>query len=53
MSMMPGDEPTTGSFYVFLHKETVHWCGVDGTKQLRFGCLISKELKQCLGLGGD
>lgn len=27
-----------GNFYAFLAKETIHLCGIDGKKKLRFGC---------------
>ena len=36
-----------------LDKETVHWWGTDRTKKPRFGCSISKESKQTLGLGSQ
>ena len=33
-------------FLCFLAKETIHLCGIDGKKKLRFGCLIGKEFNQ-------
>lgn len=39
-----------GSFYTFLDKETKNLRGIHMAKKLRFGCLISKVLKQILGL---
>ena len=38
-------------FLYFLEEEAIPLRGTVRTKKLRFGCLISKEIKQSLDLG--
>ena len=47
--MGPEKWPKQAVLYIFL-KERRNLIEIDWTKKLRFGCLISKEFKQSLGL---
>ena len=41
--------PKQAAFY-FLDEETINLWGINRTKNLGFGCLISEDSKQSLGL---